>query len=62
MSKKVNSKHRLARTWSRQIAVMIFFLWVGSGERVALARGPENSPIEPNAGNWRTWVISSGED
>ena len=21
-----------------------------------------NDPIEPNAGNWRTWVISSGED
>jgi membrane-associated phospholipid phosphatase len=41
---------------------MIFFLWVGSGERVALARGPENSPIEPNAGNWRTWGFSSGKD
>src|ERR1035437_9783784 len=22
----------------------------------------ERTPIEPNAGNWRTWVISSGKD
>ena len=21
-----------------------------------------DGPIEPNAGNWRTWVISSGRD
>jgi hypothetical protein len=31
-----------------------------------LADGPEpsgdGSPIEPNAGQWRTWVISSGKD
>ena len=24
--------------------------------------GQINNPIEPNAGNWRTWVISSGRD
>jgi membrane-associated phospholipid phosphatase len=28
----------------------------------AVQRAPADRPVEPDAGNWRTWVISSGED
>ena len=28
----------------------------------AIQRAQTSDQIEPNAGNWRTWVISSGED
>ena len=33
----------------------------GDGEQ-AVPRVPSNSRVEPNAGSWRTWVISSGQD
>ena len=28
----------------------------------AATSSPRRDQIEPNAGNWRTWVISSGKD
>jgi membrane-associated phospholipid phosphatase len=33
-----------------------------SGSEQAAPRVTPNSPVEPGAGNWRTWVISSGQD
>jgi len=33
-----------------------------SNDETAIQGSQTTDQIEPNAGNWRTWVISSGED
>ena len=33
-----------------------------ANQEKSLQQAQASNQIEPNAGNWRTWVISSGED
>ena len=43
------------------IAKTLIVMFVAMGGALP-ARADAGDPIEPNAGNWRTWVISSGRD
>src|SRR5438445_931131 len=45
---------------ARKLAVVSVVLMFAAGTLPLHAQA--DSPIEPNAGNWRTWVISSGRD
>jgi hypothetical protein len=43
---------------------LLFSVLLANNSPVAMAQGtpPSARPIEPGAGTWRTWVISSGKD
>src|SRR6266508_5855545 len=43
---------------------LLFLTLLATGSPVAMAQGtpPSGRLIEPGAGTWRTWVISSGKD
>jgi hypothetical protein len=43
---------------------LLFSVFLANNSPVAMAQGtpPSARPIEPGAGTWRTWVISSGKD
>lgn len=41
---------------------LVFTLAVAGATASATAQAQQTQPIEPTAGNWKTWIISSGRD
>ena len=66
---------KMQRYWKLYLLTLTFVLlvlfvltenpraWADDDHRASDARDNKNfQPIEPNAGSWRTWIISSGKD
>jgi hypothetical protein len=53
--------NRVSRVASTALLIALF---VAASSPLAMAQGmpPSASPIEPGAGAWRTWVLTSGKD
>jgi membrane-associated phospholipid phosphatase len=43
-----------------RIVLLLAFCFVGAGTEAWAAPLPSNGPVEPQAGTWKTWVLTSG--